>query len=515
MGIAVDLEDIGHLLVLGMARSGIAAALAARRLLPGTKVVLADRQSEPKAAGEAAGLEAAGIQVELGREDTALLDGCDLVVKSPGIPQENPLLLEARVRGIPVWGEIEFASRFLTNMFLGVTGTNGKTTTVELLGHIIGASGRPCRVAGNVGLALSSLAGDVKPEELLVVELSSFQLEDIVEFRPGVAILLNLTEDHLDRHPDLEEYFAAKMRIFENQEAEDVSVINLDDPRCRRSVPGHAARVWFSRRAGDDKREAGETAEPLVFIRDGVIRANLHGLATASAGLRGRLPRAWKQLFEADSGRNGSAGGEVSGETGEAAGETGSHEIFDWRQAGLKGEHNLDNCLAATAACLCLGLSPEEIAAGIESFPGVPHRLQEVREVDGVTYYNDSKATNVDATLKALTAFRRGVHLILGGRSKGCDFDELAREASSAKVNEVILIGEAANDIAASFDLIGGEVVMAGDLEQAIRIAVENAGPGDTVLLSPACASFDQYDNYERRGEHFVELVNGLQPRGD
>lgn len=507
MGIAEDLEDIGHLLVLGMARSGIAAARTARRLLPGTRVVLADRQSEPKAAAEASGLEAAGIQVELGREDMALLDGCDLVVKSPGVPQENPLLLEARVRAIPVWGEVEFASRFLSNTIVGVTGTNGKTTTVELLGHIINASGRSCRVAGNVGLALSSLAGDVTAEEIIVVELSSFQLEDIVEFRPGAAILLNLTEDHLDRHPDLEEYFAAKMRIFENQRAEDVSIINLDDPRCRRTVPGHAARVWFSRRAGDDKREAGETAEPLVFIRDGVIRANLHGLDTASAGVRERLPQAWKKASAAASGRNGNSGGEVSGETG-------SREILDWREAGLKGEHNLDNCLAATAACLCLGLSPEEVAAGIGSFPGVPHRLQEVREVNGVTYYNDSKATNVDATLKALTAFRRGVHLILGGRSKGCDFDGLAREASSASVSEVILIGEAANDIAASFDLIGGEVVMAGDLGKAVRIAAENAEPGDTVLLSPACASFDQYENYEQRGEHFVELVNKIKARG-
>ena len=505
MGIDVVPEDIGHLLVVGMARSGIAAAKAARRMLPGVEVVLSDRDPEPKAAAEAAELEASGVRVEPGREDNGLLDGCDLVVKSPGVPQENPLLLEARVRSIPVWGEVEFARQFLPNPIVGVTGTNGKTTTVELIGHIVSESGRPCRVAGNVGIALSSLAGEAGEDELLVVELSSFQLEDIVDFRPDVAVLLNLSEDHLDRHLDLEEYFAAKMRIFENQGPEDVSIINLDDPGCRRSVPGHAARVWFSRRAGDEKRDAGEKAEPLVFIRDGVIHANLHGLETASTGLRER----WRPGSGAPSGRNDIPGGEVSKEP------AGSHEILDWQETGLIGEHNLDNCLAATAACLCLGLAPEEVAAGIRSFPGVPHRLQEVREVDGVTYYNDSKATNVDATLKALTAFRRGVHLILGGRSKGCDFDELAREASAPKVSEVILIGEAANDIAASFDLIGGEVVMAGGLEQALGIASENAEPGDTVLLSPACASFDQYENYERRGEHFVELVNKIKPRGN
>jgi len=494
------LEQIDRLLIVGMARSGVAAARAARRMLPDTEVVLTDREAEPREAGETKSLEAAGVRVELGHEDNSLLDGCNLVVKSPGVPQENALLLEAGLRGIPVWGEVEFAWRFLPNMIVGVTGTNGKTTTTELLGHMMAASGRPCRVAGNVGLALSSLAGEVGEDEMLVVELSSFQLEDSIDFHPDVAILLNLAEDHLDRHSDLEQYFEAKMKIFANQSAEDVSIINLDDPNCRRHVPGNASHVWFSRRAGDERPGAGETAEPLVFFRDGTIRANLHGLAIASAGLRSRLPQAW--------GRNGSEGGEVSGGTG-------SVPVLDWAEAGIKGEHNLDNCLAATAACICLGLSTEEVASGIAGFKGVPHRLQEVREVDGVTYVNDSKATNPDATLKALTAYPRGVHLILGGRSKGCDFDSLAEAASAVNVDEIILIGEAANDIATSFDMIGTEVEMAGDLEEALRVAREHAAPGDTVLLSPACASFDQYDNYEQRGAHFVNIVNQMETEGN
>lgn len=490
------LDETGRLLIIGMARSGIAAALAARRMLPDTEVILADRNHEPKAADEVEMLQSAGVRVELGREDNALLDGCSLVVKSPGVPQESSLLLEAHMRGIPVWGEVEFAWRFLPNIIVGVTGTNGKTTTTELLGHVIGATGRSCRVAGNVGIALSSLVGEVDEDEVLVLELSSFQLEDIIEFRADIAILLNLTEDHLDRHTDLEGYFAAKMRIFENQKPEDISIINLDDGNCRRPAPGHASRVWFSRSAGDARPGSGESGEPIVFKRKGVIRASLRGLDIASAGLRSRLPRDY-------SGRIDTPGGEVKKEGASTA-------IFEWSDSALRGEHNLDNCLAATAACLSLGLSPEEIATGIISFPGVPHRLQEVGVVDGVTYVNDSKATNVDAALKALTAYHRGIHLILGGRSKGCDFDDLAVAASDPKVSEVILIGEAASDIAASFDLIGGDVLVAGDLEEAVRVARQDAEPGDTVLLSPACASFDQYDNYEQRGEHFVSLVKKI-----
>ena len=515
MTLAAELDGIGRLLVVGMARSGIAAALAARKMLPRVEVLIADRESEPKEAAQVAALLEAGVRVELGREDNTLLDGAGLVVKSPGVPRENSLLLEAHMLGVPVWGEVEFAWRFLPNLIVGVTGTNGKTTTTELLGHILSSAGRSCRVAGNVGVALSSLIGEVDEDTLLVVELSSFQLEDSIDFRPDLAILLNLAEDHLDRHPDIERYFSAKMRIFENQHSDDVSIINLDDPNCRRPVPGQASRVWFSRSAGDAKPDAGESGEPLVFVQR--ARANLRGLEVAGAGLRSRLPRASGRF------RSRSENEEKPGGNGfrqewrwrrRSLSGVGSQAVLDWSESALKGDHNLDNCLAAAAACLSLGLNVGEVAAGITSFPGVPHRLQEIGVVNGVTYVNDSKATNVDAALKALTAYRRGVHLILGGRTKGCDFDELAVAASAPGVSEVILIGEAANDIAASFDLVGGDVVVTDNLAQAVLIASGHAQPGDTVLLSPACASFDQYGNYEQRGDHFVRLVEDLKERG-
>ncbi|MFA5801935.1 MAG: UDP-N-acetylmuramoyl-L-alanine--D-glutamate ligase [Thermoleophilia bacterium] len=520
MNMAADLRGIGRLLVIGMARSGIAAALAARRSLPELEVVIADRDEKPDAAANVDELTKAGVRVELGCEDYSLLDGCGLVVKSPGVPGSIPLIEEARQRGIPVWGEIEFAWRFITNFIIGVTGTNGKTTTTELITHVLAGAGRPCRTAGNIGTALSSFVGNIDEDELLVLELSSFQLEDTIAFRPDVAVLLNLSEDHLDRHDCADDYYSAKMNIFVNQQPHDLAVINLDDPACHRPVPVHVGKVWFSRSAGDSRPAAGERMEPLVFVRDGVIRANLNGLATAGAGVHARLPRPYldgkagavsEGHHGADAGRTDmAASGRNEPGNGEDSREAGSTAILAWEDATLKGDHNLENCLAAVSVCLCMGLSPEEVAGGLESFPGVPHRLQQVRVVDGVTYVNDSKATNVDAAIKALTAFEGGVHLILGGSLKGFTFDQLAEDAPEEKVTQLIAIGEAAEEIAASFDQAGREIIMAAGLEEAIAIASASAEPGDVVLLSPACASFDQYDNYEERGEHFISLVNRL-----
>ena len=520
MNMAADLREIGRLLVIGMARSGIAAALAARRSLPEVDVVIADREGKPEAAGEVQTLTEAGVRVELGCEDYSLLDGCGLVVKSPGVPGGIPLIEEARQRGIPVWGEIEFAWRFITNFIIGVTGTNGKTTTTELITHILVSAGRPCKTAGNIGTALSTFVGKIDKDELLVLELSSFQLEDTIDFRPDVAVLLNLSEDHLDRHDCAEDYYSSKMNIFVNQQPHDLAVINLDDPACHRPVPVHTGKVWFSRSAGDSRPAAGERMEPLVFVRDGMIRANLTGLATAGAGVQARLPRAYSDSktgggLENQPGADArrahmAAAGRNEPENGEGSREAGSTAIIAWKDASLKGEHNLENCLAAASVCLCLGLSLGEVAEGLESFPGVPHRLQQVRIVDGVIYVNDSKATNADAAIKALTAFEGGVHLILGGSLKGCTFDRLAEDAPEEKITQLIAIGEAAAEIAASFDQVGRETIMAAGLEEAIDIASASAGPGDVVLLAPACASFDQYDNYEERGEHFISLVNML-----
>lgn len=478
------------MLVIGMGRSGVTAALAARRMLSRSEVILCDSEAGVLDAREEATLREAGVKVEPGRSDYGLLDGCSLVIKSPGVPAEIPLLKEARGRGVPVWGEVEFARRFLPNRFVGITGTNGKTTTVELTGHILREAGRPCSVAGNVGTALSSLVGKTSEEEILVVELSSFQLEDSVILRPDIAVLLNLSEDHLDRHADAGQYFSSKRRIFANQRSGDIAVINLDDPNCSAGpIPGKAGRVWFSR---SRQGHPGPGVEPLVFVQDGAICAGLEGL--------GRL------AVKGGLGRNELSGGEVS----TVAPKGGPVSVLEWSQASLKGEHNLENSLAATAVSLLLGLTPGEVAAGLKSFPGVRHRLQEVRVAGGVRYVNDSKATNVDAAIKALSAFDSGIYLILGGSLKGCSFDRLAEAASSGKVREVILIGEAAAQLAGSFARQGRSVIMAARLDEAVRVAAENAVPGDVVLLAPACASFDQYSNYEERGEHFISLVKGL-----
>ena len=390
-------------LVLGLARSGRAAQAALEA--GGTEVVVADRT--------------------LGNdEDLGLLDGVDVLVKSPGVPGEVPLVAAARERGIPVWSEIELASRLLPNPILGVTGTNGKTTTTELLGAMLGA-----RTAGNVGTALSELVADVASDEWIVCELSSFQLEDIDGFRPRVAVLLNLEPDHLDRHGSFERYRDAKLRIFENQGADDVAVV----PRGFGPVPGTGRRIEF---AADDTLPA----EPLI-----------------------------------------------------------------------PGAHNRENAAAATAAARAAGLGDSAIAAALRTFPGVEHRLELVAEIDGVRYVNDSKATNSAAARRALAAYDAPLHLILGGRPKGESWDELAREVAAANVVTVYLIGEAAQPLSVDLGYENVPFLISLTLERAVAEAARGARPGEIVLLSPACASYDQFRDYEHRGEEFRRLVENLQ----
>jgi UDP-N-acetylmuramoylalanine--D-glutamate ligase len=415
--------DARRVLVLGLARSGEAAALALRRR--GIDVVGVDRRGDLTAGR----LREAGVEVVLGAEDPALLDGVDLLVKSPGVPTEAPLVAAARERGLPVWSEIELGARLFPNPILGVTGTNGKTTTSELLGAIFQAGGRPAVVLGNVGRPLTGLDGELPPDPWIVCELSSFQLEDAQTLRPRVAVLLNVEPDHLDRHATLEAYRAAKLRIFENQEKEDVAVV----PRGFGSVPGRGRRVEF---AGDDPLPAE--------------------------------PR-------------------------------------------LRGAHNRENAAAATAAARAAGLDDEPIARGLETFPGVPHRLEVIGEVRGVTYVNDSKATNVAAATPGLAAYGdEPVHLILGGSLKGESFDPLAN-AIGPSVRGTYLIGQAADAIASVLESAGVRYERSGDLETAVRAATAAAEPGDVVLLSPACASFDQFRDFEARGERFRELVEALR----
>jgi UDP-N-acetylmuramoylalanine--D-glutamate ligase len=394
---------MNRVLVLGLARSGLAAKAALESR--GTEVVAADRT--------------------LGNDaDVGLLDGVDVLVKSPGVPGEAPLVAAARERGIPVWSEVELASRLLPNPLLGVTGTNGKTTTTELLGAMLGA-----RTAGNVGTALSELVGAVEPDAWVVCELSSFQLEDIDELRPRIAVLLNLEPDHLDRHGSFEAYREAKLRIFENQTPDDVAVV----PRGFGPVPGAGRRIEFS--AGDEL-----PAEPLI-----------------------------------------------------------------------PGAHNRENAAAATAAARAAGLGDDAIAAALTSFAGVPHRLELVAELGGVRYVNDSKATNTAAARRALTAFEAPLHLILGGSLKGERFDEFAGEVARANVVVAYLIGEAAEPLAADLGYASVPFLVATTLERAVREASTTARPGEVVLLSPACASYDQFRDFEHRGEEFRRLVENLQ----
>jgi UDP-N-acetylmuramoylalanine--D-glutamate ligase len=400
-------------LVLGLARSGQAAALALARR--GERVVAVDRSPDV----EAGRLADAGVEVHLGSEETSLLDGIEVVIKSPGVPNDAPLVTAAREREIPVWSEVELGARLLPNPILGVTGTNGKTTTSELLGAMLGAP-----VGGNVGRALTELDGEVDPDEWVVCELSSFQLEDVHEFRPRIAVLLNLEPDHLDRHGTFDAYRDAKLRIFENQTPEETAVV----PQGFAAV-GEGRRVEF---AADDSLPA----EP-------------------------RIP----------------------------------------------GAHNRENAAAATAAARAAGVGDEQIAKALRTFPGVPHRLEEVGEVGGVRYVNDSKATNAAAARRAIAAYDEPLHVILGGLGKNESYGELAADLR-AKGARAYLIGAAADELAAALD---SPYERSGDLASAVRAAAAAARPGEIVLLSPAAASYDQFENFEQRGDEFRRLVEELR----
>ena len=405
-----------RVLVLGLARSGQAAALALRRR--GVEVVGVD--SFP--AIDVGRLAEAGVELHLGTEEEHLLDGVETLIKSPGVPADAPLVEAARARGIPVWSEVELGSRLLANPIVGITGTNGKTTTSELLGVMLGAP-----VAGNVGRALSGLDGEVEPEQLVVCEVSSFQLEDVHAFHPRIAVLLNLEPDHLDRHGSFEAYREAKLRIFENQGAEDTAVV----PRGFGPVPGGARRVEF------------DAADPLPA--------------------EPRIP----------------------------------------------GAHNRENAAAAAAVARALGVAEARIGEALTTFPGVAHRLEPVAELDGVRYVNDSKATNTAAARRAVAAFDGPLHVILGGRGKGESYRELALDLAE-RARRAYLIGEAAGEIADALEAAGVEHERSGDLRTAVSAAAAIASPGEVVLLAPACASYDQFRDFEERGDSFRRLVREL-----
>jgi UDP-N-acetylmuramoylalanine--D-glutamate ligase len=465
-----------RVLVVGASRSGLAAARAL--LAQGRQVVLSDTRAPDRGAGDPgsrppadAVLDDPRLFVLAGPQGDSQLQGVDLVVKSPGVPGEIPLLEGARRRGIPVWSEVELAYRLLVNPFTAVTGTNGKTTTTTLIGHMFSVAGRPARVLGNVGTAASTVVGEAGPDEELVLEVSSFQLEDVHDFRPRAAVFLNLTPDHLDRHFTVDRYLACKARIFRSQRREDAAVLNVADPAGRRLA----------------QELRGREGGPSVL-----------GFSAAGPeeGLAGWSQAGWLHFAGA---------GELP--VGDLA---------------LRGLHNHENSLAAGVAALARGLEFAAVAEALKTFAGVPHRLQAAGNVQGVAYVNDSKATNVEAALKALDAYPEGVHLILGGKDKASDYRPLA-EACRGRCRQVYLIGEAAPLIAASFESVReaedegtGEMpplVFSGDLERAVAEASQHAHPGEVVLLAPACASFDQYRDFEQRGEHFMELVGRMAAR--
>jgi UDP-N-acetylmuramoylalanine--D-glutamate ligase len=405
-----------HVLVVGLGRTGSAAALALAK--HGVHVVAADR--DPNA--DVGRLAAAGVEVHAGTEEERLLDGVELMIKGPGVRAASPLPTAARARGLPIWSEIELGYRLLPgNPIVGITGTKGKTTVTRLLGAMFGVAGRSAVVAGNEHVPLSEVAGDVEAGTWILCELSSFALEDVDTFGCDVAILVNLEPDHLDHHGTFEAYRDAKLRIFERAHTKIV-------PR-------------------------GFGSDGIEFAASDPLPAN---------------PR-------------------------------------------MAGEHNLENAAAATAAARAVGIADEAIAEALQTFPGVEHRLELVAEIDGVRYVNDSKATNATAARRGIASYaREPLHLILGGSLKGESFDELAASLPNT-IRSIDLIGEASDELAAALDRAGRTYRRSGTLAAAVAAVVRDARRGDVVLLSPATASFDQYRNFEERGDHFRRLVESLR----
>ena len=436
-------------LVIGLARTGVATSLFCAR--HGAIVAAADTRPQSELADAATKLQAAKVAIQLGGYSEKILTGQELVIPSPGVPADAEILQAARTKNIPIWSEIELADRFLNGRLIGITGSNGKTTTTSLVDHILKSSGFSTLLAGNIGTPLIDVVENTTDQTVTVAELSSFQLELIESFRPNISVFLNLTPDHLDRHGSMEAYAAAKARIFEKQNATDFAVLNADDSASTPYAPTKPKVFWFSR-----KQRVAQGA----FLRGEEI------------------------LFRHD----------------------GEEEVvLKQSEIPLPGTHNLENVLAAVAATRLAGAQPAQIGKAVRSFAGVEHRLEFVAELCGVLYYNDSKATNVDATLKALDAFPGRILVILGGKDKGSDYTVLQKPLRE-KAILALLIGAAAQKIESQIaDSV--RIERAGTLQRAVEVASHTAQSGDIVLLAPACASFDQFENYEHRGRVFKQLV--------
>lgn len=445
-----------HILVIGTKRSGVAASQLLVK--QGARVFAMDAQ--PLSPEEQAKFAAMGVSVVPQTPDNMSEYGedPDLIVISPAVPFDLPMLIAARLRGIPVIGEVELASYFLKGPVIGITGSNGKTTTTALTGHVLRQCGIPCQVGGNIGTAVTSLVDSSAPNHWNVLELSSFQLESISHFRAGIATCLNVTPDHLDRHHTFENYAAAKARLFETQKPGDFAVLNYDDPVTKTFADRTKGEVWWF--SSHRQVPAG------VWMHEGEL------------------------YFD-------------------------THPFLHRSQIKLRGLHNVENIMAASLIARLAGASVDAIASAVEIFLGVEHRIEFVRNLHGVEYFNDSKATNVDAALKAISAFSGGLWIILGGKDKGSDYTPL-REPLAHKAKAALLIGADPPYPYAAAPLIENSlrgalpIVHCGTLPHAVRYARQHAEFGDVVLLAPACASFDQFESYEHRGDAFKQFVAEL-----
>jgi len=440
-------------LVVGLGKSGLAAALFLRR--QGAQVTVSDVRSAEALAKEIPALIEEGINVEAGGHGLLTFRRQDMIVVSPGVPLDTPELVQVGRFGLPVIGELELAARFLKGKTLAITGSNGKTTTTTLVGEILKAAGLPTLVGGNIGQPVVSLIDESTDATWSVLEVSSFQLETTEQFHPVIAVILNITPDHLDRHGTFENYALAKERIFARQEAQDCLVLNADNPRAAAAAERARARVyWFSME---------KTVEQGAWVEGDHI------------------------VFR-------------------AAKSDAAETILPLSAIPLKGAHNVENVLAAVCAARLAGCPADVVRRAVENFRAVEHRLEFVATINGVDFYNDSKATNVDATAKAIAAFKGCVHLILGGKDKNSDYTELS-QLLRERVKAVYTIGSAAEKIETH---LHGVVPLrhCETLEKAVAAAAQAAHPGDVVLLAPACSSFDQFENYEHRGRVFKELVH-------
>ncbi len=454
--------DGKKVLVLGAARSGVAAA----RLLVsrGAEVTLNDLKPADELAAAVAGLSESGVQLRLGEGPEALLAETELVVLSPGIPLEAPFIRTCLDQGLPVIGELELAASLTELPIIAVTGTNGKTTTVSLLGEMFKQAGQVAHVAGNIGFPLSAAVLQAGPEDVLVAEVSSFQLETIKSFNPRAATVLNITPDHLNRHGTMDRYIALKTRVFENQTAADLAVLNLDDPVTRSMADGLKAQVAYV--------STQQEVEQGAMLKEGNLVLRL--------------------------------GGE-------------ERTICAASSLKLPGIHNVYNALSALALASFMGVPPQVAAYSLKVFEGVEHRIEFVRELDGVKYYNDSKGTNPDATITAIRSMRSPTVLIMGGHDKQTPFNQLAKSAkSSPYIREVVLVGQTADQIADALKQTSFQACRTvATLKDAVAVARELAQPGGNVLFSPACASFDQFKDYEERGRVFKQLVMAFDAPGE